>query len=278
MASFFDLFNPTFFIFLAVLLLVTALLVVYFEGKMREQNHKIASMLSLVSSLAEELNGLRLVLMVGGGTGGGSFDPNLNSFNSNTHSNFNSEKNINSMVIPNFLNNSNNGLIEVSDNEEDTDLEEEEEDDDDDDDLEDEDEDNEDDDDDLKTTIFNLNIHDEEEEEEPEIIEIGSENDIKVLKINDLNTENDLEEQDMNSVSDLETLESASEEKKNKNSLDLKSISFSLEENDLKTDSQSKDIKKASLQTLRLLVIEKKLMSDPSKLKKHELLKILGHE
>jgi type II secretory pathway component PulF len=56
MASFFDLFNSTFFIFLATLLLVTALLVVYFEGKMREQNHKISSMLSLVSSLAEEFN------------------------------------------------------------------------------------------------------------------------------------------------------------------------------------------------------------------------------
>lgn len=62
MASLFDLFNPTFFLFLAILLLVTALLVVYFESKMREQNHKIASMLSLVSTLAEDMNGVKIGL------------------------------------------------------------------------------------------------------------------------------------------------------------------------------------------------------------------------
>jgi cell division protein FtsL len=53
MASLADLFNPTFLMFLGILVLVVALLVVYFESKMRDQNHKIASMLSLVSTLAE---------------------------------------------------------------------------------------------------------------------------------------------------------------------------------------------------------------------------------
>ena len=48
MAILTDLFNPSFFMFLGILILVIALLVVYFESKMREQNHKIASMLSLV--------------------------------------------------------------------------------------------------------------------------------------------------------------------------------------------------------------------------------------
>ena len=56
MASLTDLFNPTFLMFLGILVLVVALLVVYFESKFREQNHKISSMLSLVSSLAEEVN------------------------------------------------------------------------------------------------------------------------------------------------------------------------------------------------------------------------------
>ena len=62
MASLTDLFNPTFLMFLGILVLVVALLVVYFETKFREQNHKISSMLSLVSSLAEELNGTKMVV------------------------------------------------------------------------------------------------------------------------------------------------------------------------------------------------------------------------
>lgn len=46
-------------IFLGIVLLGIALAVVYFERKVREQNHKIASMFSLVSSLAEELNAMK---------------------------------------------------------------------------------------------------------------------------------------------------------------------------------------------------------------------------
>ena len=60
MASLADLFNPTFLVLLGILLLVVALLVLYFENKMREQNHKIASMLSLVSTLAEDMNGVKM--------------------------------------------------------------------------------------------------------------------------------------------------------------------------------------------------------------------------
>jgi hypothetical protein len=62
MASLTDLFNPTFLMFLGILVLVVALLVVYFESKFREQNHKISSMLSLVSSLAEEVNGSKMFI------------------------------------------------------------------------------------------------------------------------------------------------------------------------------------------------------------------------
>jgi hypothetical protein len=46
-------------IILGVVLLGIAIAVVYFERKIREQNHKIASMFSLVSSLAEELNAIK---------------------------------------------------------------------------------------------------------------------------------------------------------------------------------------------------------------------------
>ena len=57
-----DIFNPTLLMFLGITLLIVALLVVYFESKMREQNHKMASMLSLVSSLAEETNMMKFHL------------------------------------------------------------------------------------------------------------------------------------------------------------------------------------------------------------------------
>jgi hypothetical protein len=48
--------------FLGILLLVVALVVVYFESKMKDQNHKIASMLSLVSTLAEDMSGVKMGL------------------------------------------------------------------------------------------------------------------------------------------------------------------------------------------------------------------------
>lgn len=62
MLSLSELFTPTFLMFLGILLLVVALVVVYFESKMRDQNHKIASMLSLVSTLAEDMSGVKMGL------------------------------------------------------------------------------------------------------------------------------------------------------------------------------------------------------------------------
>lgn len=59
MPSLVDIFNPSFLMFLGIMVLVVALLVVYFESKMREQNHKITSMFSLVSSMADELNAVK---------------------------------------------------------------------------------------------------------------------------------------------------------------------------------------------------------------------------
>ena len=71
MTSFNDFFNTSFFMSLGISILLIAACIVYFESKMRDQNHKIASMLSLVSSIAEELNFAKLsinnlTLVVGG--------------------------------------------------------------------------------------------------------------------------------------------------------------------------------------------------------------------
>ena len=104
MPSLADLFNPSFLMFLGILVLVASLLVVYFESKNREQNHKINSMFSIVSSLAEEVHNLKLGLSQVSFSGGNKdFIPH----------NFTEDENL---VKPNNLNNLNNlNLIPVSD-------------------------------------------------------------------------------------------------------------------------------------------------------------------
>ena len=49
------MFSANFFLVLAFIILILAGLILYFEYKYKEQNHKIASMFSLISSLADEL-------------------------------------------------------------------------------------------------------------------------------------------------------------------------------------------------------------------------------
>jgi hypothetical protein len=290
MLSFSDLLNPTFLMFLGILILVVALLVVYFESKIREQNHKISSMLSLVSSLAEEVNGVKFginhLIMRGG--------INDNSMSQEAH--LEEQK-------------QNNTLITVSDDEDDdededeeTDLEEE--------DLEEEEEDLEEEEEDL-----------ENEETDSEDGSIDLNNDIKILKLNINNDTDDVSEEnndlefenaddleyldDIEDMNDLEELKSASSKSSRKSeqekertfsfdeikkidqdqyeetnqdhlqildlsSSDLKKININLEENI--------DYKKLSLAKLRNIVTEKGLAIDTSKMKKNELLKLLEVE
>ena len=294
MPSLSDIFNPSFFMCLGILVLLTALIVVYFESKMREQNHKIASMLSLVSSLAEEQNNLRMETYSMITTGQNSSSNSLPSNNVNNFSN------------SHFINkNENEELINVSDDEEDEDYE-----------NEDSNSDNEDED-----EESDEESDDDSDSDENEVIEI-SENDIKILKIN---IKNDDEEDNFNihQIDDLEELgenddESTSSEidenefddssssdedlkeehiisnnldnleeskdsdivfeekpKLDLNEIDFKQISISGLEKDV-IDSETMDYKKFSLNKLKSVVVEKGLIKDSSKLKKNELLNLLG--
>ena len=261
-----DLFNPTFFMFLGILLLVVALLVVYFENKMRDQNHKIASMLSLVSTLAEDMNGVKFGLNhLARNTMGGA-DP-LNTA---------------------FISSDDNKLITVSDDESDAGsdagsvagsvagLNED------------------------SVSTFEINDEsegeDEEDEESSDSDELSSHNDVKVLKLNiskaaDEDEEyeenenlDDLEDLDdsLSETSNLETTEFVEDQPELMENLedlnegpisasDLKTININLEESHL-------DYKKLPLPKLRSIVAEKGLSADASKLKKNELLKLLGSE
>ena len=286
MPSLSDIFNPSFFMCLGILVLLTALIVVYFESKMREQNHKIASMLSLVSSLAEEQNHLRMEV-----------------FNMVTNGQTNSSNNfpVHSFNTSDFINKTdNNELINVSDDDSNAD------DDDSDNDSEsDDDSDN------------DSDSDDDSDLEENEVIELG-ENDIKVLKININNKANDDDEDnefnieqideleelgenlddddDESSVNEIDdessssdddlkeenivsdNLEETKEDETHKidlNGIDFKQISISGLEKDV-NDTESMDYKKLSLNKLKSVVVEKGLIKDSSKLKKNELLNLLG--
>jgi len=294
MPSLSDIFNPSFFMCLGILVLLTALIVVYFESKMREQNHKIASMLSLVSSLAEEQNNLRMETYRMITTGQNSSSNSLPSNNVNNFSN------------SHFINkNENDELINVSD---------------DDDDEDDEDSDNEESDEEDEDSDSD-DENDDSDSDENEVIEI-SENDIKILKIN---IKNDDEEDNFNihQIDDLEELgendddSSSSEIDENElddssssdedlkeehiisnnldnleeskdsdivfeetpkldlNAIDFKQISISGLEKDA-IDAETMDYKKFSLNKLKSVVVEKGLIKDSSKLKKNELLNLLG--
>ena len=257
MPSLTDLFNPTFLMFLGILALVVALLVVYFESKMREQNHKITSMLSLVSSLAEELNEVKF------------------GFN---HLSMRCGVPFSQIIPPIHLAENENErnetkLISVSDDE-----------DSDEDEL---DEDNE---------STSHNDSDVELSDEDTILDIDESDNVKVLKLNiesnDNDDENILETEEFNEdLSDVDSLSSKSsslsikqtsetfslEENKNNSNeisqLELKTININLEE---QLDSQ--EYKKFTLNKLRIIVSEKGLSEDSNKLKKNELLKLLGVE
>ena len=280
MPSLTDLFNPSFLMFLGILVLVVAVLVVFFESKLREQNHKINSMLSLVSSMAEELNGIKYVLKSTNPTpipsGGNSYMNNLDSGNYNQPS-----------------------LIPVSDDEEDTDDDEE---DSDSDDEPEEDSDNEDDDDEQhevesydSDTSFHVDgiiqINDEPNDNDIKVLNIGESLNIQLNYDNDNDNDNDNEqdlEDDLDELDDLlsdndsvpEKKESKNQENMNNNYSDIKSINMSEIDLDLEETKNIDvlDLKKLSLNKLRKIVTEKGFVHDSSKLKKTEIYKLLGVE
>ena len=287
MAALTDLINPTFLMFLGIMVLVVALLVVYFESKFRDQNHKISSMLSLVSSLAEELNGTKMVIQHLSMRGGQQQNeqPEFKVYDSYTNLS-------NSPILEeNLIKNTNNiKLIQVSDDEN-SDSESE-----------------------SSESVHSSDSESSELDEntdkesiqdldENSVIEIGehNNNDIKILKLNisgqkddeSVNSE-DAQNLDFDDLDELENLSDSSDsvsikdelnemeevteindtKDDNIKSMNLKSIHINLEE----TKSESMDYKKMALPKLRSVVTEKGLSNDASKLKKNELLKLLGIE
>ena len=339
MASLTDLFNPTFLMFLGILVLVVALLVVYFESKLREQNHKITSLVSVISSLAEQTTNINqaihVLTSVNNHIGGvGNIEPTVV-----TH--------LNNLVKPN----NESILINVSDDDEsdaesDGELEEELEEESDaesDGELEGElfyniveesDEDSNDGDNNVSEDDSSCDCDYDYEHEKDSIIFIEKQqnvndnaieknedennnhfefsNNIKVLKIDNsddfstleelcnneiLNNSETLQEkpnvdmydnsnnietiEPIEHVENIETIDNIEDNEElieNVNESDvfnnLKTININLED----SKNESIDFKKMSLNKLRDIVSKKGLATDSSKLKKHELLKLLDSE
>jgi hypothetical protein len=261
MASLTDLFNPTFLMFLGILVLVVALVVVYFESKLREQNHKITSMFSIVSTLAEDMNGMKMginQLMHYNNTIGGSVQAQQQPF------------------VPYEQNTK---LIEVSDDEEESEDE-----------TEDVAEDVEADVDSDVEDDSSLGKYIDDMESEPDSLsETDLNENVEQEKITVFKLKKDVDEEEDESVDDLaselsggdlgdvENVENLEEIKEEPilNVSELKTISINLEE-----PVEKIDYKKLQLPKLKSIVVEKGLAtnSDASKMKKAELLKLLGIE
>lgn len=311
MTSLADLLNPTFLVFLGILVLVVAFLILYFESKLREQNHKIASMLSLVSTLAEDMNGVKMGLNHLSIRGGQGFEQ---------------------PIVPiqeNLGNLQKNNLIDVSDDDEE-----------DEDDYDEDDEASEsqgsndvinDDLDSVEKELDNVDLDSvdldsiEEDfdsvEDDLDSIEddLDSENgeNIKIVtlqvsnedidetneEINNLDFDNeylaDLDDEfehevnneyveevlDLKYNTEAKTLEENNIEQKSSKemivpTLELKSISINLEEEHQQAHNDNIDYKKLQIAKLRSIAIERGLVSntEASKLKKPELLKLFDFE
>jgi hypothetical protein len=249
--SFGEYLSVPFLISLGITLLLVGIVGMFFTQRLQEQNHKINSMVGLVSTMAEEMSYLR-----------------------NRLTQISSPPN----AVNEQISFEQNKLIEVSDGEDDSDNDSESE--------QDEtscetgsdsgesDEDNE-------VTLLNdeteqsnikvINIHDNSNDKpfEPILSELEE------LNNDDVDDVDDDDDNDDDYDDESESSESANLVELDSNN-DLNSLDISSDNKNINVDLSVLDYKKLSLSKLRNIVIEKGLTKDASKLKKHDLLELLG--
>lgn len=260
--AFTDLLSTSFLFSVAIIIILIGGIFAYVSYRMSEQDHKIASMLGLIATMAEEIQ---------------FFRSKLSQVQRHEHNpNHGEEENQNDYIqmIP-VLDPNNlitgvtekSKLISVSDDELSEDLEEE--------DLES--------DSDLESEL------DEEDSEEESDEDVDLEDDdleeIVNLEQSDLNLEDNKNSmEDNNNIKSIHLEEPINLNFSNQEieidhsdeilSSDLKTISIT----DLEESNKKPDYKKMSITKLREVVVEKGIIADASKLKKNDLLKLLGDE
>jgi hypothetical protein len=278
-----DIFTMPFFFSLGLTLLIVGLLGMFFIQKFQEQNHKIASMLGLVSTMAEELNFIRGRLQYGVQQGGNGNHMTVSENNT-------------SMV----------NLIPVSDGE-DSD-EDEDDNDDDEDDEDDEDDDDDDKDEEPENTIIELSNQSVKVINFGEVFDSALENH-NIESLNEKsdqepdNDEDDAEEDDdeeddheENDDGDEDIVEDDEDDIDNSNiqllEMDVlqelqepeeeqavKEVQPSVKSINIVTLEESMiDYKKMSLQKLKSIALSKGLIQESSKATKNAILKLLGVE
>jgi hypothetical protein len=256
-----EILSTSFLFSIAIIIILVGGLFAYFNHRICAQNHKISSMLGLVSTMAEEMQYFRS--KISGKTSEQCKMSDVDAIH----------------FAPQFLGGNsdlNVNLIEVSDGEDDIDSEIE----DDDSDSEDDDSDSEDDD---------LDDGEDSDGEDSEIDDSESDDDddkIKTISIDlgkeiDLNIGDEIEHDNLdinhdtktiNLSEDISSFDITSKTLENVDNIDDISI-------DLNVSVQNKlDYKKMSLNKLRDVVTQKGLVVDASKLKKNDILKMLGDE
>ena len=256
-----EILSTSFLFSIAIIIILVGGLFAYFNHRFCAQNHKISSMLALVSTMAEEMQYFRSKI-----SGKSSEQCKMSDIDA-IH------------FAPQFLggnSDSDINLIEVSDGEDDIDSEIE-----DDSDSEDEEDSDSDDgeDSDNESDIDDSDIDDDDDDD----------NKIKTISIDlgkeiDLNIGDEIEHDNLdinhntktiNLSEDISSFDITSKTLENIDNIDnIDDISI-----DLNVSVQNKlDYKKMSLNKLRDVVTQKGLVVDASKLKKNDILKMLGDE
>jgi hypothetical protein len=268
--AFNDLLSSSFLFSIAIIIILIGGIFAYVSYRMSEQDHKISSMLGLISTMAGELQFFRSKLSK-------NQEEEYEQKVEQQHEQIIlDQNNLITRTIEHPV------LISVSDDEEDAEDEDDEDDEDDDDDEDDEDEDDDDDDDDDdedddKSEIEELNIDEEpfdfvksEQNNLEEIIELEQ----PILNFENITENSNIKSIHLEEPIDLNFTNKHQEQSDELLISDLKTISMT----DLEEPNKKQEYKKMSINKLREVVVEKGVIADASKLKKQDILKLLGDE
>lgn len=274
-----DLISTSFLFSIAIIVILIGGIFAYMSYRMSEQDHKLSSMLGLVTTMTGEIQFLKGQINLTGG-------------NNHNHSNaFIDEQEEFDNNIQNVAanNTGSNKLIHVSDDEEEDDEEEDYE--------EDDTSDSEEEDDDEESSASEDELEGLEDIEDIDCSEeLHSDNDIKILNLGEMvDDSEDTERNNIKSIHLEEPIDILLSEQDNEdimehndilNAGDLKTITISMDNigidiNGLEEDNSKQkftDYKKLPLNKLREAVVEMGIVQDASKYKKNDLLKLLDAE
>ena len=253
-----EFFSTSFLFSISVIIIVIGGLFAYFNHRLAVQNHKISSMMGLVTTMAEEMQYFRSKLS-GKAQENYCKMPDADLIH----------------IVPQFLGGSASNLIEVSDGEDEESDEESVSDNESDDEesVSDNESDSDDESEDLE--VEDLEIEDLEVEE--------NKDNIKSISIDlgddiDLNIDEDNIESETKTISLSEDISSFEITSKSLENIDDIDIGIGIKLTNDYAEKEKTDYKKLSINKLREIVVEKGIVVDASKLKKNDVLKMLGAE